>query len=45
MFRAFNMGVGMVLVIRPEDVQYVLDNSDAYEIGKIVAGEREAVIL
>jgi len=45
MFRAFNMGVGMVLVVRPEDVQYVLDNSDAYEIGKIVAGEREAVIL
>ena len=45
MFRAFNMGVGMVLVVRPEDAQYVLDNSDAYEIGVITEGKREAVIL
>jgi len=45
MFRAFNMGVGMVLVVRPEDAAYVLENSEAYEIGEIVEGEREAVII
>ena len=45
MYRAFNMGVGMVLVVRPEDVEYVLANSDAYEIGEIVEGERAAVLL
>ena len=45
MYRAFNMGVGMVLVVRPEDVNYVLENSDAYEIGKIVEGEKAAVLL
>ncbi len=45
MFRAFNMGVGMVLVVRPEDAQVILDGSDAYEIGLITKGQREAVIL
>ncbi len=45
MFRAFNMGVGMVLVVRPEDAQIILDGSDAYEIGLITKGQREAVIL
>lgn len=45
MFRAFNMGVGMVLVVRPEDAEAVLANSEAYEIGEITEGEREAVIV
>ena len=45
MFRAFNMGVGMVLVVRPEDAAFVLENSEAYEIGEIVEGEREAVLI
>ena len=45
MFRAFNMGVGMVLVVRPEDAATVLENSEAYEIGEITEGEREAVIV
>ncbi|MGB5965835.1 MAG: phosphoribosylformylglycinamidine cyclo-ligase [Sulfurimonadaceae bacterium] len=45
MFRAFNMGVGMVLVVRPEDAATILADSDAYEIGVITEGEREAVII
>jgi phosphoribosylformylglycinamidine cyclo-ligase len=45
MFRAFNMGVGMVLVVRPEDAATILDNSEAYEIGEITEGKREAVIV
>lgn len=45
MFRAFNMGVGMVLVVRPEDAATILADSDAYEIGEITEGQREAVIV
>ncbi len=44
MFRAFNMGVGMVLVVREDDVPAVLEGSDGYVIGKIEAGTKEAVI-
>jgi phosphoribosylformylglycinamidine cyclo-ligase len=45
MYRAFNMGVGMVLVVRPEDVDAVLANTDGYVIGAIEAGKREAVLV
>lgn len=44
MFRTFNMGVGMILIVRPEDVDTVLAGSDGYEIGVIEAGERSVVI-
>ena len=44
MFRAFNMGVGMVLVVPPESVDAVLAGSDGYEIGEIVDGERKVVM-
>jgi len=40
MFRAFNMGVGMVWVVEEEDVQSVLDNTDGYVIGKLEKGEK-----
>jgi len=39
MFRTFNMGVGMVLVVSPENVDAVLAGSDGYVIGKIVNGD------
>lgn len=46
MYRAFNMGVGMILVVKPEDVDAILaDQKDAYLIGEIVAGDREAVMV
>jgi phosphoribosylformylglycinamidine cyclo-ligase len=45
MFRAFNMGVGMVLVVRPDDVNAVLDATDGYLIGEIEPGEKEARIV
>lgn len=46
MFRAFNMGVGMILVIKAEDVDAVLAHqADAYLIGEIVEGKREAVMI
>ena len=40
MFRAFNMGVGMVWVVEPEDVDAVLANTDGYVIGGLVKGEK-----
>ena len=46
MFRAFNMGVGMILVVKDEDVDAILAHqSDAYLIGEIVEGSREAVMI
>jgi phosphoribosylformylglycinamidine cyclo-ligase len=46
MFRAFNMGVGMVLVVRPENVDAILAEADgSYLIGEIKAGERKAVLI
>jgi phosphoribosylformylglycinamidine cyclo-ligase len=45
MYRTFNMGVGMVLVVSPENVDEVLANSDGYVIGELQEGEREAVML
>lgn len=40
MYRAFNMGVGMVLVVNPSKVDAVLASSDAYVIGHIEEGEK-----
>ncbi len=40
MFRTFNMGVGMVLVVDSKDVKDVCENSDAYVIGAMVQGEK-----
>ncbi|HEX5709768.1 MAG TPA: phosphoribosylformylglycinamidine cyclo-ligase [Sulfuricurvum sp.] len=45
MFRAFNMGVGMILVVRPENVDAVLSATDGYVIGHLEAGQREAVLV
>lgn len=40
MYRAFNMGVGMVWVIDPENVDAVLSNTDGYVIGALAHGEK-----
>jgi len=45
MFRTFNMGVGMVLVVSPEDVDSVLANSDGYVIGELKEGEKGVTLL
>ncbi len=44
MFRAFNMGVGMILVVQPSNVAAVLDATDGYVIGHLEEGIREAVM-
>lgn len=45
MFRAFNMGVGMVLVVKTEDVDTILSKTDGYLIGEIKEGKREVVMI
>ena len=40
MYRTFNMGVGMVLVVNPSKVDAVLENTDGYVIGEIQTGDK-----
>lgn len=40
MYRAFNMGVGMVWVVEPENVDRVLANTDGYVIGLLENGKK-----
>lgn len=40
MYRAFNMGVGMVWVVNPDSVDKILANTDGYVIGHIESGDR-----
>jgi len=44
MFRTFNMGVGMVWVALPEDVDAILEATDAYVIGELIEGERGVIL-
>ncbi len=44
MYRTFNMGVGMTLVVSPENVDAVLEGSDGYVIGKIVSGDGSVIM-
>ncbi|TQR32433.1 phosphoribosylformylglycinamidine cyclo-ligase [Campylobacter sp. MIT 99-7217] len=39
MYRSFNMGVGLVLVVSAENISKVLENSDAFIIGEVVINE------
>ncbi|MCG3668032.1 phosphoribosylformylglycinamidine cyclo-ligase [Aliarcobacter butzleri] len=45
MYRTFNMGVGMVLVVNPSNVDAILANTDAYVIGELKSGERKVEFI
>ena len=45
MYRTFNMGVGMILVVRSEDVDEVVKNSDGYVIGRLQKGSGKASLV
>jgi phosphoribosylformylglycinamidine cyclo-ligase len=46
MYRAFNMGVGMILVVEEKDIDTVLTKAEgSYLIGEIKEGKREAVMV
>jgi phosphoribosylformylglycinamidine cyclo-ligase len=49
MFRAFNMGIGMVVICASSDVEEIKEaiskaGNECYQIGKVVSGNREVVI-
>ncbi len=45
MYRTFNMGVGMVLVVDKKNLQDVLENSDGYVIGEIIDGNQKVQMI
>ncbi len=45
MYRTFNMGVGMVLVINPKHIDTVLKNSDGYIIGEMQKGDGKVKLV
>lgn len=47
MFEIFNMGIGMVLAVSPEQVEKVRDlvGEEVYEIGRIIAREDKSVVI
>lgn len=49
MYRTFNMGIGMVLVVRQNDVSKVINKLkmiryDSYIIGKVIKGKKQMII-
>ncbi|WP_066220926.1 phosphoribosylformylglycinamidine cyclo-ligase [Aliarcobacter cryaerophilus] len=45
MYRTFNMGVGMILVVNPENVDAILASTDGYVIGELKSGERKVEFI
>ena len=47
MFEIFNMGLGMILAVAPENVDLVKELLDepVYEVGRIVKKENESVLI
>ena len=45
MLRTFNIGVGMIWIVEPKDVDYILTNTDAYIIGNLVNGNKKVEIV
>jgi phosphoribosylformylglycinamidine cyclo-ligase len=45
MFRAFNMGVGMIFVVNPANVDDILGSTDGYIIGEITSGSKGCDIV
>jgi len=44
MYRAFNMGIGIVAVVNEENANQILEQTDAKVIGTIIKGEQKVVL-
>ena len=45
MYEIFNMGLGMVLIVSPEQAEVVKDELGAFEIGKMIERKEQAVVI
>jgi len=45
MYRAFNMGIGMIIIAAPDQVNSIKKIIDVHEIGFVVAGENQVNII
>lgn len=45
MYRTFNMGVGMILVVNPSNVDSILASTDGYVIGELKEGKRKVEFI
>ena len=46
MFRAFNMGVGMIVICAEEDKEFLKNNlGECFEIGRVIRGNKEVSIV
>lgn len=45
MYRTFNMGVGMILVVNPKNVDAILASTDGYVIGELKEGKRKVEFI
>ncbi len=45
MYRTFNMGVGMVWIVEADSVDRVLEKTDGYIIGELVAGDGKVTLI
>jgi len=45
MYRTFNMGIGMILVVNPENVPKVLASTNGYVIGELKVGEKKVEFI
>lgn len=45
MYRTFNMGVGLVVVVNEENLDFVLNNTDGYVIGSLESGEKTVELI
>jgi phosphoribosylformylglycinamidine cyclo-ligase len=45
MYRTFNMGVGMILVVSPSNIDTVLTQTDGYVIGEVSGGDDKVLLI
>ncbi len=45
LFRTFNMGVGMIIVTDDKNLDFILNNSNGYVIGKITKGDKRVKFI
>ncbi|PAF52223.1 phosphoribosylformylglycinamidine cyclo-ligase [Helicobacter sp. 13S00477-4] len=44
-YRVFNMGIGMIIVVPKQNVSYILSNTDGYEIGQVIDHSNEIKLI